>query len=104
MIEPEAGYWVAVTSDKTITVTGMPVSDWDSALTTGWNMVGSVHGASVAVADLATDIDPDPLVRNAIYWWDPENKSYQSTDWIAQGQGHWVAAMEDCCLTVCATG
>ncbi len=43
-IEPECGYWVAVTEDKTITVTGTPVTEWDSDLTTGWNMVGSVHG------------------------------------------------------------
>ncbi len=101
-IEPEVGYWVAVTEDKTIEVTGMPVTEWDSDLTTGWNMVGSVHGASVPVATIITDQDPDPLVRNAVYWWDPTGKSYTSTEQIDKGKGHWVAAMEDCCLTMCA--
>ncbi len=99
-IEPECGYWVAMTRDDTITVTGTPVRDWTCHVCAGWNMVGSVHGASVAVADLTTDADPDPLLRNAIYRWNPSNKSYESVTDIQPGEGYWLATTADCLLTV----
>jgi hypothetical protein len=42
-IEPEIGYWVAVTANKTIVVTGTPVLTWiRDDIKAGWNMIGSV--------------------------------------------------------------
>jgi hypothetical protein len=105
-IDPKRGYWVAVTEPKTITVTGQPVTGWTDSLITGWNMIGSVHGASVAVADLTTDADPDPLLRNAIYWWNPVTKSYTTVQQgglcsaIEPGKGYWMAATDACTLTM----
>ena len=103
-VVPECGYWVAVTTDNTITVTGTPVTEWESSLTSGWNMVGSVCGNPVAVADLTTDVTPDPLVRGAIYNWNPTGKSYIPASEIAEGLGYWVAATGGCTLTMCAPG
>ncbi len=100
-IEPEVGYWVAVTEDKTITVTGTPLSDWDSDLTTGWNMVGSVCGDAVNVNAL-DDGPGDSVITGSIYCWNPTGKSYTTANEIAEGQGYWVATIADCTLTMTA--
>jgi alpha-tubulin suppressor-like RCC1 family protein len=103
-IAPEVGYWVAVTENKTITVTGTPMTTWPSSLITGWNMVGSVYGTAVSVNDLeAFAVDPSgSVLTNAIYWWDPEGKSYVAETSIVKGQGYWMAATADCTLTMTA--
>jgi len=100
-IAPEVGYWVAVTGDKTITVTGTPKTTWTSSLTTGWNMVGSVYGDSVAVG--ALDDDPSgSILDSAIYWWNPVSKSYETATSIVEGQGYWAATTVGCTLTMTA--
>ena len=98
-IDPKCGYWVAVTQDTTFTVSGTPVDTWTDDVITGWNMIGSIYGATVDVADLV-EVPPDSVLRNAIYWWNPENKSYESTSQILPGRGYWVAATETCALTM----
>jgi len=98
-IDPMRGYWVAVTGDKTITITGTPVTEHNCGICQGWNMIGSTYGDTLDISHLTTDADPDPLVRNAIYWWNPENKSYESTLQITSGRGYWLAANETCMLT-----
>jgi hypothetical protein len=101
-IAPEVGYWVAVTEDKTIIVIGTPKTTWeDHPLIAGWNMVGSVCGNPVLVADLVDDPTPS-IVRSAIYWWDPEGKSYVAAASIVQGQGYWMAVTQNCTLTMTA--
>ncbi len=100
-IEPEVGYWVHVTADKTITITGVPKSTWDSDLTTGWNMVGSVCGDPVAVSALDDDPD-DSILTGSIYGWNPTAKSYDTADHIVQGLGYWMSTTVNCTLTMCA--
>jgi hypothetical protein len=96
-IESENGYWVAVTETKTITVTGIPVAAWSSSIYEGWNMIGSVmYDDPVGTDNLTTDATPDPLVRNAIYRWNPSNKSYESVTSIQSGEGCWLATTETC--------
>jgi len=101
-IVPEVGYWVAMTAADTITVTGMPVTEWTDALAIGWNMCGSVHGASVAVGDLRDD-PSSAVLDSAVYWWNPSSKSYNVATQIEEGKGYWVAATQACDLTVAAT-
>jgi len=100
-IAPEVGYWVAVTGDKTITVTGTPKTTWTSSLTTGWNMVGSVYGDSVAVGALVDD-PSGSILDSAIYWWNPVSKSYETATSIVEGQGYWAATTQNCTLTMTA--
>ena len=97
-IVPECGYWVAVTEDKTITVIGTPVESWTGhQLKAGWNMVGSVCGDPLNVTDL-DDGSTGALIRNAIYWWNPVTKSYDSKSQVEEGLGYWMAATQDCTL------
>lgn len=97
-IEPECGYWVAVTEDMTITVKGTDATDWIGGLTQGWNMVGSFHGRTVHRDDLADDPEGSVL-KSAIYNWNPSSKSYDSVTLIEPGKGYWVATTADCILT-----
>lgn len=46
MVEAEKGYWVAVTADKTIPVSGTPVLTWTANIKAGWNMIGSVSNTA----------------------------------------------------------
>jgi len=97
-IEPEVGYWVAVSSDRTISVTGEPLTEWTSGISTGWNMIGSVHGGSVSFS--TPDDDPDGSVEGFVYWWDPTTKSYVYGTTVETGKGYWAACTAPCDLTV----
>jgi len=98
-IDPKKSYWVAVTGDDTVTVTGTLVTEWTDALTAGWNMAGSVYGDPVDVADLS-DNPSGAVQTNAIYHWNPTAKSYDTASQIQQGLGYWMAATQGCDLTV----
>jgi hypothetical protein len=96
VIEPEKGYWVAVTEDTTITVNGTPVDTWTTDIKAGWNMIGSVN-MTMSIAD--PNDNPDGSVIPPAYWWDPESKSYVVTTDVEPGKGYWTASVDDCMLT-----
>jgi parallel beta-helix repeat protein len=97
VIDPEKGYWVAVTENTTIAISGTPVDSWTTDIKAGWNMIGSVNGTA-SIAD--PDDDPDGSVVSLAYWWHPLSKSYVLTTDIEPGKGYWTAATEDCVLAL----
>jgi alpha-tubulin suppressor-like RCC1 family protein len=97
VIEPEKGYWVAVTSNTTIAVCGTPIETQTFDLKAGWNMIGSVS-TNCSIAD--PDDDPDGSVIPPAYWWNPVSRSYNTTTDIVLGKGYWVASVNDCMLTL----
>jgi len=97
-IDPRKAYWVAVTSDRTISVTGAPVTEWIDSASPGWNMLGSVHGGIVDFSD--PDDIADGSVEGFVYWWNPETKAYEYCKSIDPGKGYWIAATQDCSLTL----
>ena len=103
-IEPEKGYWVAVTVEDTLTITGEPVEDWTQNIALGWNMTGSAYGDALSTSCLTTETTPDPLQRTAIYSWNPDTKSYQGVSDITQGWGYWLASAADCSRHTGAAG
>lgn len=98
-VVPKQGYWVYVTSDRTIQVTGAPVTEWQSQLLRGWNMVGSIYTDSVLVQNLS-DNPADSIVRNAVYRWDPVLKSYIAATAVEPGKGYWMTTVRDCTLSM----
>ena len=48
----------------------------------------------------APNDDPDGSAIPPAYWWDPVSKSYMLTEDIEPGKGYWVAAVNDCTLTL----
>jgi beta propeller repeat protein len=97
VIDPEKGYWVAVTENTTISVNGTPIETWTNDIKAGWNMIGSVITV-VSIAD--PNDDPDGSVLPTAYWWDPVSKSYITTTDIEPGKGYWVPSIHDCVLTL----
>jgi YVTN family beta-propeller protein len=96
-VEPSKSYWVAITQDGNITITGAPVITWLGNITAGWNMIGSI----IDTASIANPNDnPDSSVQPFAYWWDPAAKSYVMTTTIGSGRGYWVASVRDCTLTM----
>jgi len=98
-IDPKKSYWGAMTSADTVTVSGEFVTEWPDELTAGWNMAGSVYGDPVDVGDLSDD-PAGSVQTNAIYHWNPGDKSYDVASQIEQGLGYWMAATQGCDLTV----
>jgi len=98
-VVPEQGYWVYVTSDRTIQVTGAPVTEWQSQLLQGWNMVGSIYADSVLVQNLS-DNPVNSIVRNAVYRWDPVLKSYIASTAVEPGKGYWMTTVRDYTLSM----
>jgi len=73
VIDPEQGYWVAVTETTTLTINGTPLQTWTSDIKAGWNMIGSVN-TTASIAD--PNDDPDGCVIPPAYYWDPVGRSY----------------------------
>jgi parallel beta-helix repeat protein len=97
VVEPEKGYWVAVTENTTITVNGTPVETWTTDIKAGWNMLGSV-AINSSIAD--PNDDPDGSVIPPAYRWDPVSKGYMLGTGIKPGKGYWVASLNACALTL----
>jgi hypothetical protein len=98
-VEPDKGYWVAVTGNTTISITGITVPGWTSNITAGWNMIGSVAWATAASIANPND-NPDGSVQPFTYWWDPVIRTYIMTMDIEPGKGYWAASVQDCTLTM----
>ena len=96
-IEPEEGYWVAVTEATTVTVTGAPVESWTTGIGAGWNMIGSITD-STNISE--PNDNPDGSIQPFAYWWDPVARAYDMTTDIEPGKGYWVASVQDCDLTL----
>ena len=83
---------------RTITIEGLPVSDWSHSVLPGWNIVGSVYGGTCAF-DEPNDV-PDESVEGFVYCWDHVSKCYQYCTEICPCKGYWAAATDSCVLTV----
>jgi len=95
-VEPHRGHWVAVMSDTIITVSGVPVHSWTAEMTAGWNLFGSVYQT---VDFSAPDTEPAGKVESFTFRWHPD-AGYSHETTIEPGMGHWIAATDDCILTL----
>jgi hypothetical protein len=78
-------YWVFVSTNQTLTITGTPTSNVTLTLQAGWNLIGSVFGQSIAAS----------LVFSGYYqlvtW---TGTSYQTATTINDGTGYWVLVLQ----------
>ena len=96
-VEPCRGYWVAVMSDTVIPIRGVPVYCITCDIKAGWNLIGPVF---CSVDFTAPDTDPPGKVEPFCYRWIP-GTGYSHGTALEPGKGYWVAATEDCLLTLC---
>jgi hypothetical protein len=95
-VETEIGYWLLVLEDRNITAFGTPLSEYNSDLTQGWNMIGSLWTAT-NVPD-GTETVPADQMYPYLYTWCGDH--YELTQDIDPGLGYWALAYIDCELHV----
>ncbi len=78
------GYWIKFGASQSVNVTGTPVNSDSIAVTTGWNLVGSI---STAVPTASIISDPPGLVTSIFYGY---QGSYVQSDTIFPGKAYWV--------------
>lgn len=71
--------------------------EWTTNITAGWNMIGSVMSNA---GFTSPNDDPDGSVEAFIYWWDPVANYYVFGTTIEAGKGYWIAATQNCNLTM----
>jgi len=99
-LKPLRGYWIHLTSDATLTITGTP-PDPSAALTLtpGWNLVGF---AGTTDTDLVTSLSPlganydevlsfDPALGGALsYFRDQAHRMFNNLDHFQPHHGYWI--------------
>lgn len=78
------GYWVNVSTEDVIPISGTPLVADTIALHSGWNMIGSI-GAVVPASPLQTD--PAGIVASQVFSY---QTSYVACDSIRPGFGYWL--------------
>ena len=96
-LDVSMGFWINMNNSATLSVSGTAPSSTNIQLRAGWNMIGSVM-CDVSIEN-PQDI-PDGSVQPFAYWYDPATDSYLYTTTIEPAKGYWVAATEDCQLTL----
>jgi hypothetical protein len=95
-IFPDTGYWINMTQDANLTLTGMEMANTQIPLAAGWNLIGyptfTVQNVSVALNSITGSYE---LVRgydNAAGWmtYDPAHPEFSDLLQMAPGFGYWV--------------
>jgi uncharacterized repeat protein (TIGR01451 family) len=95
-VETEIGYWLLVLEDRNVTVLGTPLPEYNTNLTQGWNMIGSMWTATNVPG--GTETVPADQVYPHFYTWCGDH--YELTQDIDPGLGYWALAYVDCELHV----
>jgi hypothetical protein len=100
-VEEGLAYWVCYIEPCTITVCGVPVTEYTRSLAAGWSMIGAVY----QTVDF-TDPDDDPdgsIIDNSLFLFEPTTCQYGEATTLDPTWGYWVAADQVCDLTVSVT-
>ncbi|MCK4732178.1 MAG: SBBP repeat-containing protein, partial [Methanophagales archaeon] len=95
-VETGIGYWLLVTEDRSVTVLGVPISEYYTGLIQGWNMIGSLWTATNVPG--GTETIPPNQMHPSLYTWNVDH--YDTTQAIGPGLGYWALAYVDCELHV----
>jgi len=97
-IEAGQGYWVAVASDETISITGDKATNWSRSLLTGWHLIGGLF-ENKAVSNLspASEI----LI---VYGYNTTTGQYQQASTLETGKGYWLAVSSDTSVSLSKSG
>jgi hypothetical protein len=99
LIYPDEGYWINMTGDANLTVTGMEMANTQILLAAGWNLIGYPTFTVQGVAGALSSIDGSyELVRTydtEAGWmtYDPMHPEFSDLMQMAPGFGYWVKMM-----------
>ncbi len=95
-MSPGVGYWLAFYASSSSTISGERLDSYSDHYADGWHMIGAVYDT----VDFSNpDDDPDGSII-ATYGYDHSTGQYYITSTLAPGEGYWVAAYQECDLTV----
>jgi len=95
-LEPSKGYWLAIPAATNATIGGSSLSSFQSHLMSGWHLMGAVRDT----ADFTNPDDtPDGSVI-ALFGYDNTTGQYYVASSLAPGSGYWIAAFQECDLSV----
>jgi len=93
-ILPKRAYWVfRFGPATTTTITGRTVTSRHALLTEGWNLIGPVSTAPVAVPIVT---DPADVVETVFWRYDTASAGYQQAAELTPGLGYWGYASANC--------
>ncbi len=87
-------YWMKFSGNQSVSLLGVPLSSSDIAVTSGWNMIGSI-GSSVDVGTITSN--PPAIVTSQFFGY--SNGYVQSTT-VEPGKGYWVKVNQAGTLTL----
>ena len=104
-IDPNKGYWINMTEDIKLTVTGTSPADLTIPLLSGWNLVGYKGTDGKSRIDAISSIYQQCM---SMFAYDTQANSWQyyinaggsqivnDLDRMYQGKGYWISASSDC--------
>jgi len=101
IIRPGRGYFVYVTQDSTLSITGLPLEDIHVPIGIGWNMIGWFNSDSTNASNIGSNI---PGATQISYWNNTQNRFQNylvdfpdpDDDYIVtQGMGLYVYSSEE---------
>ena len=97
-MEPQKGYWIAISEASGSTVSGVPVNSYTKHFSSaGWAMIGTVLDS---VSFVNPNDSPDGMVLTPAYTWDGNIGNYSSADTLKAKTGYWIAVLGACDLTL----
>jgi len=84
-LQPGRGYWL-YTLQNGYNITGEPLNSYNTTLSKGWNLIGTIDG-------FTEDPFPKKCVEDIIYYRDG---AYIFVSKLAEGNGYWVNMKKDC--------
>ena len=100
-LKPKRGYWLLIPSATSATISGTPLTNYTEHYPAGWHLIGSVN-KTINFTD--PDDNPSGAVIGA-YGWDVNTSQYfqvypPGAGVLEARQGYWLAAFQDCDLTI----
>jgi uncharacterized protein YkwD len=109
-IDETMGFWLHMTRDATLTVTGAEPETTNIPISTGWNLFGYPSGDPAAVDQLLAGIDFDqlwafdPLAPKPWSGYDPDTPGSNDLEHLQEGRGYALHAGTPAVITVANGG
>ncbi len=100
-VDHKIGFWVNVTQDSNLTVTGFVPETTEIQLRPGWNLVGfPSFQQDYKVADLKATVSADRVERFYPFWPPYYLRALEDFEVLMAGYGYWVEVSSDTTWTV----
>ncbi|GAB7015278.1 hypothetical protein JCM10550A_06440 [Methanogenium cariaci] len=96
-IVPGEGYWVGAFTDGEMTFTGVPLTEYQKDLSTGWNLIGGVGIATQTGNIRANHGAAHP---GQAYCYSTGEHAYRQASVLEPGVGYWLSSTAPCNISV----